>query len=403
MTDRSGTVAVGAGLAAAHVVQTLREGGYDRPVTVVGAEPVRPYERPPLSKGYLQGQAEVSTVFVHGDTWYAGHDVDLRLGVTVTALDRSARTVALDSRDRIEYDRLVLATGASPRALDVSGADLAGVHSLRSLADAKKLREALTDGRRAVIIGAGWIGLEVAAAARAAGVDVTVLEAAPVPLLRALGERLGGYFADLHRGHGVDLRLQTATSALEGEGGKVTAVRAGSQLFPADLVVVAVGVAPNAELAAAAGLEVDNGIVVDDRLRSSDPAILAVGDVANAYNTALGARLRVEHWDNAIRQGSLAGKVILGEPAQYDWQPYFFTDQYELGMEYVGHGAPDDDVVIRGDIGSGEFIAFWLRDAVITAAMNVNIWDVNDELRRLVGAAAARDKLADPEVPLEAL
>ena len=403
MSNQPGTVVIGAGLAAAHVAQTLREGGYQGPVTLVGEEPLPPYERPPLSKGYLQGQAEESDVLVHDDAWYATAGVDTRLGVTATAIDRHARSLTLDAGESIPFDRLVIATGASPRSLDIPGNDLAGVRVLRTLADSTALRSALAEGTRAVVIGAGWIGLEVAAAARGAGCEVTVLEAAEVPLRRSLGERIGGYFADLHRSHGVDLRLGVATTAIEGDGGRATAVRVGDQLFPADLVVMAVGVTPDVTLAVGAGLDTDNGIVVDERLRTSDPAILAAGDVANAFNPTLGRHLRVEHWDNAIRQGRLAGQVILGRVERYDWQPYFFTDQYDLGMEYVGHGGPDDDVVIRGDLGDGAFIAFWLRDDTVTAAMNVNIWGVNDDLRRLVGRRVKAERLQDAGIALDSL
>jgi 3-phenylpropionate/trans-cinnamate dioxygenase ferredoxin reductase subunit len=267
--------------------------------------------------------------------------------------------------------------------------------------DSQALRESFGHGKRVVVIGAGWIGLEVAAAATEAGTQVTVLEFADVPLRAALGDRLGAYFAQLHRSHGVDLRTGISVAGIDG-GDIVKAVRAGGEMFPADLVLVGVGAVPNAELAQRAGLTVDNGIVVDDHLRAREH-VFAIGDVANASNAALGERLRVEHWDNAIRQGNLAGRVILGEDARYDWQPYFYTDQFDLGMEYVGRGAATDDVVIRGSEDSGQFIAFWQRQGVVTAAMNVNIWDVNDDLRALIGRTIDRERLADEGIPLPEL
>jgi 3-phenylpropionate/trans-cinnamate dioxygenase ferredoxin reductase subunit len=248
-----------------------------------------------------------------------------------------------------------------------------------------------------VIVGAGWIGLEVAAAARAAGRTVTVLEHAPLPLQRVLGERLGRYFRDLHLGNGVDLRTGVAVRGIRRSGDGFT-VLAGDEPIDADTVLVAVGVVPNTELAA--GLAVVDGIVVDQHLRTSDPHVLAAGDVATAYNPALGRHLRVDHWDNAIRQGRLAAATILGAGGEYDWQPYFFTDQYDLGMEYVGHGAASDEVVIRGSLLSGEFLAFWRAGGRVTAAMNVNVWDVNQDLRRLVGRTVPADRLADPHVAL---
>jgi 3-phenylpropionate/trans-cinnamate dioxygenase ferredoxin reductase subunit len=225
-----------------------------------------------------------------------------------------------------------------------------------------------------------------------------VLEFADVPLRAALGDRMGSHFAQLHRSHGVNLRTGVKVTGIKGVDA-ITAVRAGDELFPADLVLVGVGAVPNVGLAQKAGLTTDNGIVVDEQLRAAEH-VFAVGDVANATNTALATRLRVEHWDNAIRQGDLAGRVLLGQDSRYDWQPYFYTDQYDLGMEYVGRGGPDDEVVVRGSEESGEFIAFWQRHGVVTAAMNVNIWDVNDQLRALVGRQVDGARLADERIGL---
>ncbi|WP_029137423.1 NAD(P)/FAD-dependent oxidoreductase [Nakamurella lactea] len=403
MATNPGCIVVGAGLAAANVVESLRDNGFDGSITLIGDELDRPYERPPLSKDFLQGKADRDSVFVHGQSWYTDHDITARFGDTVASIDRAAQTVTLATGDTLEYRQLVLATGSSPRRLDVPGAELAGVHTLRRIGDSEQLRAGFTDGARVVLIGAGWIGLELAAAARLAGCAVTVLEFAPLPLQRVLGDELAGYFAELHRAHQVDLRLGIGVTEIVGSGGTVTGVRAGDELFDADLVVVGVGAKPNTELAKAAGLEVDNGVLVDERLRTSDPRIWAVGDVASATNTALGRRIRVEHWDNAIRQGKLAGSVIAGGSGSFDWQPYFYTDQFDLGMEYVGYADAADQVVIRGDKSTGEFIAFWVNDGTVRAAMNVNIWDVNDDLRALTGRQIAADRLADTGIPLTEL
>jgi 3-phenylpropionate/trans-cinnamate dioxygenase ferredoxin reductase subunit len=400
VSSETGTVLIGAGLAAAHTIETLRERGYTEPITLIGDEAELPYERPALSKSYLQGKS--GELQVHDARWYANQGVDVRTGTTAVGIDRDARRVRLDDSDPVPYGHLVLATGARPRTLGLPGADLPGVHTLRTRADSDRLRDALARDERWVIIGAGWIGLEVAAAARGASRSVTVLEHAALPLHRVLGERLGRYFLQLHLGNGVDLRTDASVSGIETSPSGL-AVRVGDEILDADTVVLAVGVSPSTELAAEAGLAVDNGIVVDEHLCTSDPRILAAGDVATAHNTRLGRRLRVEHWDNAIRQGRLAASTILGAGAVYDWQPYFFTDQYELGMEYVGHGDPGDEVVIRGSLLSGEFLAFWLGDGRVTAAMNVNIWDVNDELRRLVGRQIPVDRLTDPSIALSDL
>lgn len=401
----AGTVVVGAGLAAAHVVATLREQGYAEPVTLVGDEVDRPYERPPLSKSYLQGASPREEVFVHTAGWYADHGVETRFGTAATAVDRSARTVALADGTTLGYDHLVIATGSSPRTLDVPGAGLDGVHTLRRLADSDVLRAELAARSRLVVAGGGWIGLEVAAAARLAGLEVTVLEYAAQPLLRVLGPELGAFFADLHRERGVDVRTGVGVEAFEGSAGRVTGVRVGGEVVPADVVLVGVGAAPNVGLAVAAGLAADAaaGIAVDEHLRTADPSVLAAGDVAHAHNTALGHSLRVEHWDNAIRQGGLAARTILGQDAVHDWQPYFYTDQYDLGMEYVGYADADDSVVVRGDKASRELIAFWLRDGRVRAAMNVNVWDVNDQLRALVGRRIEPARLSSEDVALDAL
>jgi 3-phenylpropionate/trans-cinnamate dioxygenase ferredoxin reductase subunit len=298
---------------------------------------------------------------------------------------------------------LLLTTGSSPRKLALPGADLDNVLYLRRLEDCERIQKAFANSRRVVIIGAGWIGLETAAAARAHGLDVTVLEQAELPLLRVLGRKVAQVFADLHREHKVDLRLGVQVAALTGTEGRVTGVRLGDGTeIDTDLVLVGVGITPNVSLAAEAGLDVDNGIVVDEHLRTSDPLIYAAGDVANARHPVLGRQLRVEHWANARRQGKVAAQSMLGQDVVYDRQPYFFSDQYDLGMEYTGYVDLDgfDQVVFRGDVPAREFIAFWLADGRVLAGMNVNVWDVTSDIEELVTSGRRVDaaRLADPSV-----
>ncbi|MER6617994.1 NAD(P)/FAD-dependent oxidoreductase [Streptomyces xantholiticus] len=398
-------VIVGAGLAGAKAAQTLREEGFDGPLVLLGEETEHPYERPPLSKGYLLGKDGRDTVYVHPPQWYTDHKVDLRLGTAVTAVDRAAHEVTLADGSRIGYAKLLLTTGSSPRRLPVPGAALDGVHYLRRLADSDRIKEAFTSASRVAVIGAGWIGLETAAAARAAGAEVTVLEAAELPLLRVLGREVAQVFADLHTEHGVDLRCGVQVAEITGADGRASGVLlADGSRVDADAVIVGIGITPDTGFAEAAGLEIDNGIRVDARLRSSDPDIHAAGDVANAFHPLLGKHIRVEHWANALNQPQTAAKAMLGQDVTYDRVPYFFTDQYDLGMEYTGHVEPDgyDRVVFRGPTGTREFIAFWLSGGRVLAGMNVNVWDVTDPIRALVTSGRQIDpaELADPDVPL---
>lgn len=397
MSDPASIVIVGAGLAAANTVEGLRDEGYDGALSVVGAEPHPPYERPPLTKSFLSGAKPIGVVYPHDEGWYTGKRVELLKGTTAVSLDPASQQIQLDSGRTLEYDAVLLATGASPRVPDLPGADSASY--LRTIEDSQKLKTLFEKGGRLAIVGGGWIGLEAAAAARGYDVEVTVLEMDDLPLHKVLGDELARYLADLHSKHGVDLRTGVKVSRITSEG-----VETADGVVPADVVLVAVGAAPNTELAESAGLslarrELGGGILVDEHLRASAPGVFAAGDVANARNTLLDAHVRVEHWDNAIRQGKLAARSMLGLEGAYDWQPYFYTDQFEFGMEYVGHGSPDDEVVIRGDKESGEFIAYWLSPTEsgdrVTAAMNVNIWDVNDELRKIVGTTVDRRDLTD--------
>jgi len=397
MSEPRTVAVVGAGLAGAKAVEVLRAEGYGGRIVLFGDEPHRPYERPPLSKGYLQGNDERDTVFVHPENWYGEHDVDLRLGTEVTGLDRHAHELMTAGGQPVHYDRLMLATGASPRHLRLPHADLPGVHYLRNLDASDALRAAFRPGANVVVIGAGWIGLETAAAARTAGATVTVLESAELPLLRVLGPQMAQVFAGLHRENGVDLRLGVEVAGLRADGSTVTGVELGDgAVVDADAVVVGIGVAPNVDLARSAGLDVDNGVLVDASLRTSDPHVFAAGDIANAEHPVLRRRIRVEHWANALHQPEVAAQSILGKDAVYDRLPYFFTDQYDLGMEYVGYATADDDVVVRGDLESREFVALWVRDGRVVAGMNVNVWDVTDRIRDLILAGEPADAFELP-------
>ncbi|MCW2537985.1 MAG: FAD-dependent oxidoreductase [Modestobacter sp.] len=400
-------VIVGAGLAGAKAAETLRDEGFDGRLVLVGEEPERPYERPPLSKAYLTGAADRESVDVHPAGWYGERGVELLTGARASGLDPAGHRVELDTGERLGYSKLLLATGSSARRLGVPGADLAGVHYLRTAADADRLRTALSSGQhRVVIVGGGWIGLEVAAAARHHGNEVAVVEPRPTPLHQVLGAELGEVFARLHRAHGVDVRVRTTVDELCGDGGRVTSVLVdGDTELPADLVVIGIGAAPNTGLAEAAGLDVANGVVADAALRTSAPDVYAAGDVASSFHPRYHRHIRVEHWANALHGGPAAARSMLGSKVSYDRVPYFFTDQYELGMEYSGLAGPGADVVHRGDPGNGAFVTFWLRDGRVEAGMNVNVWDVAEPIQALIRSGRQVDtgRLTDPGVPIEAL
>ena len=408
MNTQPSFVIVGGGMAGAIAAQTLREEGFDGKITLLGQEPNAPYERPPLSKDYLQGKAERDSIFVHPEPWYAEHAVELSLGSAVTSLDPASRTVTTATGERMSYDKLLLATGSKPRHLDVPGADLDGAYYLRNVEDSDGLKIKFADANRVVIIGAGWIGLETAAAARAAGLDVTLLVSGDLPLEHVLGPEVAPIFDELHRSHGVDLRYRTTAVELTGRHGTVTGVMlSDGTRIDADMIIVGVGVAPRTELAAAAGLKIDNGIVVDEHLRTSDPDIFAAGDIAQTYSPRLGRHIRVEHWANARRQGAVAARAMLGQDAVDVRPSYFFTDQYDLSMEYTGDIGPTgyDRVIFRRHADSNEMIVFWLYEQRIQAGMNINIWDVADDIERLIQSARPikADDLGNPAIPLATL
>jgi 3-phenylpropionate/trans-cinnamate dioxygenase ferredoxin reductase subunit len=411
MSDERRFVIVGASLAGAKAAETLREEGFEGAIELVGEEAELPYERPPLSKGVLLGKDDVSVSQLHDRDWYDDQRITLRLGTTATAVDTGVRRVELSDGTELDYDKLLIATGSRVRRLDVPGADLGGVRYLRTAAESVALTEAFRARPRVVVVGAGWIGLEATAAAREHGAEVTVVEPQSTALASVLGERVGEIYADLHRAHGVTMKFGTGVESFSGADGRVTGVvTSAGETLPADLVVVGVGVLPNVELAAAAGLAVaepedGGGIVADSSLRTSAPDVYAAGDVVRWDHPVLGYPVRVEHWANAQDGGIAAAKAMLREDAVYDAIPFFYSDQYDTGMEYSGHVPREAsyEVVLRGDPGSGAWMAFYLGEGDrLLAGMHMNTWDTIDAVQDLIRSKAAldRSRLADPQVAL---
>jgi len=395
-------VIVGASLAGAKAAETLRNEGFEGRVVLIGEESERPYERPLLSKEYLRGEKPAAKLYVHDEGFYADNDIELLTGTHVESLDLAAHEVTLQDGSRMPYSRLLLSTGAAPRRLPLPGADLPGVRYLRQKADSDALRAAILAASRVVVIGAGWIGSEVAASARQLDAEVAIVAPEAVPLERVLGPELGGVYRDLHAEHGVDLHLSTKIEAIVGDTAAQGVRTTDGKVIEGDLVVVGVGVSPRDELARDAGLTLENGIVVDEFLRTSAPDVFAAGDVAATWNPRYKKRIRVEHWANALNQGQTAGHNMLGQDTAYTKLPYFYSDQYDLGMEYHGYASDWDRVVVRQGTSVLEFIAFWLKDGRVLAGMNANIWDQGDGIKALVrsGATVDADRLADPSVPL---
>ena len=405
MANAKTFVIIGGGLGGAKAAEALREKGFDGHIILCAEEEHLPYERPPLSKEFLAGKKSLSDFTVHDSAWYRENDIDLRVNARAVSVDPAAHTVGLPDNIWVDYDKLLLATGSRSRRLPIAGSDAARVHYLRTFDDASALNSALAEGSSLAVVGAGWIGLEVAASARQRGVNVTVVETAKLPLIGALGEEVGTVFATLHRDHGVDLRLQCHVAEITTADGKATGLRLGDgSTVAADAVLVAVGAHPNVELADQAGLSMgDGGVLVDVSLRTSDPDIYAVGDIAAAEHPLFGGRIRTEHWANALKQPAVAAAGMLGEKAEYTELPYFFTDQYDLGMEYAGYAPTYNRVVFRGDVDGREFVAFWLDAGNrVLAGMNVNIWDVLDDVKSLIQSKRSvdPDKLADSKAPL---
>lgn len=398
-------VIVGGGLAAARAAEGARTAGYEGSITIVGDEPEPPYLRPPLSKEYLRGESDRKKVYVQPASFYEEQRITLRSATTVRAIDPATREVVLDDEARVPFDRLLVATGARPRALSVPGADVSGVMTLRTVEDADAIRAAAAGAERIVVIGSGWIGSEVAASLRMLGHAVSLVAPDAVPLERVLGPDIGGVYRDLHVQQGVDWRPGTRITQIDGTDGVQGVETSNGERIAADLVVVGIGVEPRTELADTAGLAVGDGIEVSATLETSVPGIFAAGDVASAWHPFYERRVRTEHWANARFQGAAAGRAMLGETAPYDRIPYFYSDQYDLGMEYTGWATASDQLVVRGSLADRQFVAFWLRDGRLVAGMNANIWDVAKPIERLIRSRAAVDAaaLADASVPIDEL
>lgn len=403
--EQERVVVVGGGQAGLQVADTLRAEGYEGEITVLADEACRPYQRPPLSKDYLAPGGTPEPLALRGPRFAEERRVELRTGVTATAVDRQRRTVRLDTGEEFSYTHLVLATGAANRRLTCPGADLEGVHGLRTLADADRLRAELATARRVAVVGAGFIGLEFAAAARARGIEVTVLEFAPRPMGRALSAVTGEWFAAAHTRAGVDLRLNEGIAGCEGDGRVEAVVSATGQRYPADLVVVGIGVVPNTGLAERAGLAVANGVVVDAALRTSDPAVLAVGDCANFPSAHLGAPVRLESVQNATDQARHAARTILGAEAGYTALPWFWSQQGPWRLQIAGLSAPGDTTVVRGDPDGGRFSVYCFRDGVLTAVESVNSPADHMTARKLIAGRVplTPEQAADRAVDLKGL
>jgi 3-phenylpropionate/trans-cinnamate dioxygenase ferredoxin reductase component len=395
-------VVVGAGVGGGAAVQGLRQEGFDGRLVLIGEEPHPPYERPPLSKEYLRGEQGADALPMHGEDWYAEQQVELRLGERVEALDASGPAVELAGGERLDADAVLVATGGRPRRMP--GEPSERVLYLRTVEDADRLRAVLGSGRL-VVVGAGFIGAEVAASARSLGVEVTVLERNQVPLSRALGEQMGKVYAAIHRDHGVDLRTEDGVRAIEETSGGVVVRTERGDAIEADAVLVGVGIQPNAELAEAAGLEVDNGVVVDETCRTSAPGVFACGDVANHLHPVFGRRIRVEHFDNALKMGTHVAGAMLGAEEPFDDPHWFWSDQYDVNLQYGGFAYEWDDIVIRGSLEARDFVAFYLKDGVLLAALGLGRGREVRRAMKLIAAGARPDPAAlrDEDVDLRTL
>ncbi|HTP19477.1 MAG TPA: FAD-dependent oxidoreductase [Solirubrobacteraceae bacterium] len=398
-------VIAGASLAGAKAAQELRERGFDGRVVLIGSEPERPYERPPLTKDYLRGESDRDKAYVHAADFYEKHEIELMTETTVTGIDPDGSRLTLDGGRELSYDKLLLTTGSEPRRISTPGAELEGIYYMRSLADCDELRRRLDDSVRVVVVGAGWIGSEFAASARQLGLEVTVIDPLALPNERIFGAEIGGFYRDVHVRHGVEMLLGQGVEAFEGDDAVARVRTSAGKVVECDFAVVGIGIAPRTTLAEDAGLAVDNGVVTNERLETSAPGIFAAGDVASAWHPFYEHRIRVEHWANALNQGPAAARAMLGMDTSYDRIPYFFSDQYDVGMEYSGYATTWDQVVFRGDRDSGEFIAFWLSDGRVVGGMNVNVWDVNQHVQELIRSRGSIDvsALIDPDTPLDSL
>jgi 3-phenylpropionate/trans-cinnamate dioxygenase ferredoxin reductase component len=397
-------VIVGAGLAGAKAAETLRGEGFDGRLLLLGEEAERPYDRPPLSKAYLRGETDRDSLYLHEDGFYAAYEIELHTASPVRSIHPAHRHVELASGERIGYDRLLLATGAAPRRLPLPGADLDGVHYLRSRREAEALAAAATRAEHVVVVGTGWIGSEAAASLRQLGRQVTLVGPDAAPLARVLGPEVAGVYRDLHADHGVRLIPGTRVAGFRGHRHVEAVVTSDGQVIACDLVLVGAGAAPRTELAEAVGLPVQGGVLVDERLQVLGAAdIYAAGDVAAAWHPRYQTYLRVEHWSNAFNQGPAAARSMLGIASAYERLPYFFSDQYDLSIQHAGLATAWDQVVVRGDPATHAFLAFWLKDQQVIAGMHANLWDAIEPIQALIrdGRPVDPDRLADPAIPLD--
>ncbi len=398
-------VVIGGGHAAGQAVASLRQGGFEGEIDVIGEEPHLPYQRPPLSKQYLSGEHALDRVYLRAASFYEERKIKLYLGVRAERIDRAAHTVTLSTGDTIRYDKLLIATGGRARKLDIPGSDLPGVRYLRTVADVDAIREAFGTCKRVTIAGGGYIGLEVASVAVTAGLSVTVIEMEDRILKRVTTPAMSAFYHALHTGRGVVIRTSTKVAAFEGEGRVEAVVTDAGERIPTDCVIVGVGIVPNTEIAAAAGLECANGIVVDDHCRTADPDIYAAGDCTNHPNALLGRRLRLESVPNAMEQARVAAVNMTGGDATYASIPWFWSDQYELKLQMAGFSSDGDVAVVRGDPATNQFATFYLKDGVVVAVDAVNSPREFMACRQMVDKRSKPDpkKLADPNVALKEL
>lgn len=404
LTNAKRIVVIGGGQAAAQAIQSLRMGGYTGALTLVGDEPVLPYQRPPLSKAYMKGEFAEERLYFKPSNWYADNKVDLVLSTRATGIDRTTRKVNLENGGHLDYDALIIATGSRPRLLPIEGADLDQVHELRSLADVERIRPQMVAGRSIVIVGAGYIGLEAAAVARQMGLNVTVLEMAPRVLARVTSPVMSEFYEAEHRRQGVDIRTGTSLSKLEGKDGAVTtAVLGDGTKLDADLVLVGIGILPNEELARESGIACNNGILVDRDARTSDPRIFAAGDCACRPLVHFGRSGRLESVHNAIEQGKLAAAAILGKPRPIEDCPWFWSDQYDLKLQIAGLSQGYDQIVLRGSPDDRKFAAFYLKNGTLIAVDAINSPPEFLASKKLImsGAKIPADILADTSIPMK--
>ena len=396
------TIIAGAGHAGGQTAISLRQAGYEGRIVVCGDEPVPPYQRPPLSKKYLSGELARERVFLRPESFYSGNDIELRLGNAVREIDGEGRTVRLEDGDSLAFTDLVIATGSRPRRLDVPGADLDNIFYLRTLADSDVIRNALVASRRLAVVGGGYIGLEIASTARGLGLEVCVIEAADRILGRVTAPEMSAYYTSAHRARGVDIRLSTSIAAFEGDG-TVEAVDCGGETVPADVVVVGIGIAPEQELAASAGILCDDGIVVDERCATSADRVYAVGDCTRHPNPILGRTLRLESVHNALEQARTAAANIAGTPTKYEQVPWFWSDQFDLKLQMVGMSQGYDAIVQRGSMDADDFAMFYFKDGVLIAVDAVNRPREFMACRKLVPERPRIDptKLADESIPMK--